>query len=58
MIVLSLFLTCKIYSSIGEKLTTILGDLHLILVYYRLHHPHAQFQPIGTRIGVSIYETV
>ena len=30
-----------IYSSnIGKKLTTILGDLHLILVYYRLQHPH------------------
>ena len=30
-----------IYSSIDEKLATILGDLHLILVYYRLHHCHA-----------------
>ena len=25
-----------IYSSIGEKIATILGDLHLILIYYRL----------------------
>jgi hypothetical protein len=31
----------EIYDSIGEKLATILGDLHLILVYYRLYHPHA-----------------
>ena len=31
----------EIPNSIGEKLATILGDLHLILVYYRLHHPHA-----------------
>ena len=30
-----------IHSSISEKLAIILGDLHLILVYYRLHHPHA-----------------
>ena len=30
-----------IYNNIGEKLATILGDLHLILVYYRLQHPHA-----------------
>ena len=30
-----------IYSNIGEKLATILGNLHLILIYYRLHHPHA-----------------
>jgi len=30
-----------IYSSIGEKLAAILGDLHLILVYNRLQHPHA-----------------
>ena len=30
-----------IHSSIGEKLATILGNLYLILVYYRLHHPHA-----------------
>ena len=30
-----------IHSSIGEKLAAILGDLHLILVYYKLHHLHA-----------------
>jgi hypothetical protein len=30
-----------IHDSIGEKLAAILGDLHLILIYYRLHHPHA-----------------
>ena len=30
-----------IHSSISEKLATMLGDLHLIPVYYRLHHPHA-----------------
>ena len=30
-----------IYDSIGEKLATILNDLHLILVYYRLYHPYA-----------------
>ena len=30
-----------IYSSIGEKPAIILSDLHLILVYYRLQHPHA-----------------
>ena len=30
-----------IYSSIGEKLAITLSDLYLILVYYRLQHPHA-----------------
>ena len=29
-----------IHDSIGEKLATILGDLHLILAYYRLYHTH------------------
>ena len=30
-----------IHNSIDEKLAAILGDLHLILAYYRLHHLHA-----------------
>jgi hypothetical protein len=33
----------RIYGSIGEKLAVILGKLHLILVYYRLHQTHAKF---------------
>ena len=48
----------EIYNSIGEKLATILGDLHLILIYYKLHHPHALFQPVETKINVSIYKTI
>ena len=31
----------EIHDSIGEKLAIILDDLYLILVYYRLYHPHA-----------------
>ena len=31
----------EIHDSIGKKLATILDDLHLILIYYMLHHPHA-----------------
>ena len=30
-----------IHSEIGEEPVAILGDLHLILVHYRLHYPHA-----------------
>ena len=32
---------------IAEKEQTVLGDLHLIWVYYRSHYFHAQFQPTG-----------
>ena len=43
-----------IYSSIGETLATILGDLHLILVYYRLQHPMLNFSPLKQEL-VSLF---
>ena len=48
----------SIHGSISEDVAAILGNLHLILVYYRSHYSHAKFQPTGTKIGASVYEIV
>ena len=48
----------SIHGSIDEDVAAILGNLHLILVYYRSHYSHTEFQPTGTKIGASAYEIV